>query len=55
MDMDVNARARAYLGPPPDPREDDVTKTIERYTAGIPSSAFLAVALGLSGCHCSVN
>ncbi len=26
--------------------EDEVTKTIERYTAAIPSSAFLGVALG---------
>jgi hypothetical protein len=29
--------------------EDEVTKTIERYTAGIPSSAFLAVAVGAIG------
>jgi hypothetical protein len=49
MDMDVEPQARAYLGPPPDMREDDVTKMIERYTAGIPSSAFLAVAVGAIG------
>jgi hypothetical protein len=29
--------------------EDDVTKSIERYTAGIPSSVFLAVAIGAMG------
>jgi hypothetical protein len=49
MDMDDEAQARAHLGPPPDTREDDITKTIEHYTAGIPSSAFLAVALGAIG------
>jgi hypothetical protein len=47
--MDLEARARAYVGAPPDMREDETTKTIERYTAGIPSSAFLAVALGAIG------
>jgi hypothetical protein len=28
------------------PREDDFTKSIERYTASIPSSGYLAIALG---------
>ena len=31
------------------PREDEFTKSIEKYTAAIPSSAFLAVALGAMG------
>jgi hypothetical protein len=44
--MDLEARARAYVGAPPDMREDEITRTIRRYTAGIPSSAFLAVAVG---------
>ena len=38
-----------YVGKPPSQTEDDVTKAIERYTAGIPSSAFLAVAVGAIG------
>ena len=33
----------------PDMTEDTVTKTIERYTAAIPSSAYLAVAIGAIG------
>lgn len=33
----------------PDVTEDEVTKSIERYTAAIPSSAYLAVALGAIG------
>jgi len=37
------------LGTPPAPTEDEVTKSIERHTAAIPSSAFLAVALGAMG------
>jgi len=38
-----------YVGPPRSMTEDDVTKSIERYTAGIPSSLFLAVAVGAMG------
>jgi hypothetical protein len=30
----------------PEPREDQFTKTVEKYTASIPSSAFLGVAVG---------
>ena len=30
----------------PQPAEDEFTKTVERYTASIPSSAYLAVAVG---------
>jgi hypothetical protein len=33
----------------PDVREDTVTKTIEQYTAAIPSSTYLAVALVAMG------
>ena len=49
MDRDVLARVTDYVGPPPSMTEDEVTKAIERYTAGIPSSAFLAIALGAIG------
>jgi hypothetical protein len=38
-----------YAGKPPTPTEDEVTKSIERYTAGLPSSSFLAVAFGAIG------
>jgi hypothetical protein len=38
------ARGRA-----PEPSEDAVTGTIERYTAAVPSSAYLAGALGAMG------
>jgi hypothetical protein len=47
--MDVEGRAREYRGTSPTPTEDEVTKTIERYTAMVPSSALLAVALGAIG------
>jgi hypothetical protein len=30
----------------PQPAEDEFTKTVEKYTASIPSSAYLAVAVG---------
>jgi hypothetical protein len=30
----------------PQPFEDEFTKTLEKYTASIPSSAYLAVAIG---------
>jgi hypothetical protein len=33
----------------PQPAEDEFTKTIEKYTASIPSSAYLAVAIGAMG------
>ena len=31
------------------PREDEITKEIEHYTASLPSSAFLAVAVAAMG------
>jgi len=33
----------------PRPTEDQFTKTIEAYTAAVPSSAYLAVAIGAMG------
>ncbi len=33
----------------PKPNEDQFTKTIESYTAAVPSSAYLAVAIGAMG------
>jgi hypothetical protein len=46
----VNTSARADESVrSPQPREDEVTKVIERYTASIPSSALLALALGAMG------
>lgn len=33
----------------PKPTEDEFTKTIEEYTASIPSSAYLGVAVGAMG------
>jgi len=33
----------------PEPTEDEFTKTIEEYTASIPSSAYLGVAVGAMG------
>lgn len=44
--MDTVQKEQNDLGEPPQPREDEITKSIERYTAAIPSSAFLAVGLG---------
>lgn len=38
--------ATGTRGLPPTPREDQLTKQIERHTARIPSGAFLAVAVG---------
>src|ERR1043166_4591651 len=35
--------------PKPDPREDIVTKGIEQYTASVPSTMYLAVAIGAMG------
>lgn len=45
----VEQAAQQVLGTPPRPVEDPVTKGIERYTASIPSSAYLGVALGAMG------
>lgn len=33
----------------PDPTEDNFTKTVEEYTASIPSSAYLGVAIAAMG------
>jgi hypothetical protein len=44
--MDAARTISDYVGRPPSNTEDEFTKGIERYTAGIPSSAFLAVGLG---------
>jgi hypothetical protein len=41
--------AQRVLGSPPAPTEDAFTKTIERYTGAIPSSAYLGVAIGAMG------
>jgi hypothetical protein len=41
--------AERYLGAAPEPTEDRFTKSLERYTATVPSSGFLAVALGSMG------
>lgn len=41
MDMDAT-KSREQ----PDTKEGELTKTIERYTAAIPSSTYLAVAVG---------
>jgi hypothetical protein len=42
----IGDKARDLFPDDPEPREDELTKGIERYTAAIPSSAFLAVAVG---------
>jgi hypothetical protein len=47
--MDTVNTIREYVGEPPAQTEDEVTKAVERYTAGIPSSAFLAIGLGAIG------
>jgi hypothetical protein len=33
----------------PEPTEDEFTKSVEKYTASIPSSAYLAIAVGAMG------
>jgi hypothetical protein len=49
MTRRVEQTAQQMLGNPPRPAEDPLTKGIERYTASIPSSAYLGVALGAMG------
>ena len=51
QDLSSNAQAKLQdlSANAPQPREDELTKTIERYTAAIPSSAFLTVALAAMG------
>jgi hypothetical protein len=43
--MGPKETAKNYLGEPPALREDEVTKTIERYTAAIPSSMYLVIGV----------
>jgi hypothetical protein len=38
--------AERMIGAPPQPTEDPFTKTIQRYTAGLPSSSYLGLAVG---------
>jgi hypothetical protein len=47
--MENDRRAHIRAETPPRPTEDEVTKSIERYTAKIPSSMLLAIALGAMG------
>jgi hypothetical protein len=47
--MDMQGRLQDLSANAPDAREDEITKTIERYTAAIPSSAFLTVAVAAMG------
>jgi hypothetical protein len=47
--MEHEGRAQRSAGTPPRPTEDDVTKFIERYTANIPSSMLLGIAVGAMG------
>jgi hypothetical protein len=35
--------------PVPEPREDQLTRSVENYTAAVPSSAYLGIALGAMG------
>jgi hypothetical protein len=43
--MDGLEQMKERLGGSPSPTEDEVTKSIEQYTAGIPSSAILGIAV----------
>ena len=47
--MDNMARVEQYVTSPPDPTEDQFTRTLARSTAQIPSSALLALAIGAMG------
>lgn len=47
--MEKDRREHMSAEAPPKPTEDAVTKSIERYTAKIPSSMLLAIALGAMG------
>jgi hypothetical protein len=47
--MEQEGRAHGSAGTPPRPTEDEVTKFIERYTANIPSSMLLGIAVGAMG------
>ena len=43
--MNVQSKLQDLSANAPEPREDEFTKTIERYTGAIPSSAFLTIAV----------
>ena len=45
----MEAMTQPEGGPAPGKTEDQVTKTVEKYTAAVPSSAYLAVAIGAMG------
>jgi hypothetical protein len=47
--MDNYQEAQIGSGQSPKPTEDEFTKTVEEYTASIPSSAYLGVAVGAMG------
>lgn len=47
--MDVQSKVNEWTRGAPQAREDEMTKAIERYTAAIPSSAFLTVAVAAMG------
>ena len=47
--MEHEGRTHRSAGTPPRPTEDEVTKFIERYTAKIPSSMLLGIAVGAMG------
>ena len=47
--MENYQEAQIGSEPFPKPTEDEFTKTIEEYTASIPSSAYLGVAVGAMG------
>jgi hypothetical protein len=48
-EREVDKMTRGHHTSSPEPYEDDFTKTLERYTAQIPSSAMLALAVGAMG------
>jgi hypothetical protein len=45
----IRQTAERLVGPPPPATEDPLTRTLECYTAAVPSSAYLGVALGAMG------
>jgi bifunctional DNA-binding transcriptional regulator/antitoxin component of YhaV-PrlF toxin-antitoxin module len=47
--LDAILSRMQYIAPEPRPTEDEFTKTVEEYTASIPSSAYLGVAVGAMG------
>ena len=45
--MEANLNQLAEELPEPNPTEDTFTKTVEKYTATLPSSTYLGIAVGL--------